>query len=199
MDHGQTSLPVGGLHGGGAARAGSSASLRLPPGRRWAPASRLAPFGQAAGGQRAGWTLTLKGKLTKVLPISQVQANVTWDGTKAGNINPTLRAKYRGQTLYKLIGLVDDKDPSSFNVALAKKGYKIKLFGLDGYTWTISSKPIIGKKKWIVAKLKNGKPLPTGETPFRFVGSFIKPFNGKASVYQLYKIRLDLLSAAMEG
>ncbi len=125
-----------------------------------------------------------------MLPISKVKANVTWDGTQAGNINPTLRAKYRGETLYKLVGLVDDKDPATFNVALAKKGYKIKLFGLDGYTWTIKSKPIIGKKKWIVAKLKNGKHLPKGERPFRYVGSFIKPFNGKASVYKLYKIKL---------
>lgn len=143
-----------------------------------------------ASTQRTSWTLTLKGKLTKVLPMSKVRANVTWDGTQAGNINPTLRAKYRGETLYKLIGRVDDKDPSTFNVALARKGYKIKLFGLDGYTWTIKSKPIIGKKKWIVAKLKNGKHLPKHERPFRYVGSFIKPFNGKASVYQLYKIKL---------
>jgi len=142
------------------------------------------------GTQRTGWTLTLKGKLTKVLPISQVRANVTWDGTKAGNINPTLRAKYRGETLYKLVGLVDDKDPATFNVAKAKKGYQIKLFGHDGYKWTISSKSIVGKTKWIVAKLKNGKPLPKGERPFRYVGSFIKPFNGKASVYQLYKMQL---------
>ncbi len=153
-------------------------------------AAKSAPSRRGVSTQRTGWTLTLKGKLTKVLPISKVKANVTWDGTKAGNINPTLRAKYRGQTLYTLIGLVDDKDPSGFNVALAKKGYDIKLYGLDGYTWTISSKTIVGKKKWIVAKLKNAKPLPTGERPFRYVGSFIKPFNGKASVYQLYKIKL---------
>jgi hypothetical protein len=166
----------------------AAAVSRAPEGA--SPGTGASFSDSAAGGQRAGWTLTLKGKLTKVLPISKVKANVTWDGTKAGNINPTLRAKYRGQTLYTLIGLVDDKDPSGFNVALAKKGYDIKLYGLDGYTWTISSKTIVGKKKWIVAKLKNGKPLPTGEKPFRYVGSFIKPFNGKASVYKLYKIVL---------
>ena len=138
----------------------------------------------------AGDSLTLIGRLTKVLPVAKIPAGVTWDGRKAGNINPVERAVYKGQTLYKLIGLVDDKKPGSFNTTLAKKGYKIKLFGLDGYMWTVSSKSIIGKKQWIVAKLKNGQPLPSGEGPLRFVGSFIKPFNGKASVYELYKIQL---------
>ena len=182
----QAPCPVSGLRGDVAACAGLVEPCRgCPAGGN---EGRLCTAEQAP--QRAGWTLTLKGKLTKVLPISKVRANVTWDGTKAGNINPTLRAKYRGETLYKLVGLVDDKDSTTFDTALAKKGYKIKLFGLDGYTWTIGSKSIIGKKKWIVAKLKNGKLLPTGEKPFRYVGSFIKPFSGKASVYKLYKIQL---------
>jgi hypothetical protein len=137
-----------------------------------------------------GASLTLIGKLTKVLRVAKIPAAVSWDGTKAGNINPVLRAVYRGQTMYKLIGLVDDKDPGSFNKARAQKGYKIKLFGRDGYTWTITSKSIIGQKRRIVAKLKNGASLPAGEAPLRYVGPFIKPFNGKASVYRLYRIKL---------
>jgi hypothetical protein len=153
-------------------------------------AAKSAPSGRGVSTQRTGWTLTLQGKLTKVLPISKVPAKVTWDGTKAGNINPTLRAKYRGQTLYKLVGLVDDKDPSGFNVALAKKGYQIRFSCLDGYKVTINSATIVGKKKWIVAKLKNGKHLPKGERPFRYVGSFIKPFNGKLSARMLTTIKL---------
>ena len=107
----------------------------------------------------------------------------------AGNINPTLRYTYKGQSLYKLIGLVDDKK-GGFNVARAKKGYKIRFICRDGYKPEISSKRIIGKKKWIIAKRKAGKLLPGGEAPFRFVGSFIKPFNGKLSAYGIIRIRL---------
>jgi hypothetical protein len=124
-----------------------------------------------------------------VLPIAKVPAWVTWDGTKAGDINPTLRYIYKGQTLYKLIGRVDG-GTSGFNVALAKKGYKIQFICLDGYKPTISSKRIIGKKGWIIAKKKDGALLPDGEAPFRFVGSFIKPFNAKLSAYGIVKIRL---------
>ena len=71
-----------------------------------------------------GWTLTLQGKKTKVLPIAKVPARAKWDGTKAGNINPTLRHVYKGQLLYKLVGMVDDAK-AGFNAAKAKKGYKI--------------------------------------------------------------------------
>ena len=139
-----------------------------------------------------GWTLTLQGKTTKVLPIDQVPATATWDGTKAGNINPSLRYVYKGQTLYKLVGMVDDKDPGSFNVALAKKGYQVQFVCRDGYAPKLPSRWIIGKKTWIVAKKKAGKPLAGKEGPFRFVGGppITQPFNNKLSAYGVIKIRL---------
>jgi hypothetical protein len=73
---------------------------------------------------------------------------------------------------------------------LAKKGYTIKLICSDGYKATLSSKRIVGKAKWIIARLKNGQALPDGEGPYRFVGSFIKPFNGKLSARMIVQIRL---------
>ena len=165
----------------------AAAASRAPVGAL--PGAGASFSGSAAGGQRAGWTLTLKGKLTKVLPISKVKANVTWDGTKAGNINPSLLAVYKGQTLFKLIGLVDGGG-TGFNVALAKKGYTIQLICSDGYTAKLRSKQIVGKTHWIIAKLKNGQPLPDGEAPYRFVGSFIKPFKGKLSAFKIVQIKL---------
>ena len=138
--------------------------------------------------------LVLKGRRTVKIAYLNFPTPVTWDGTKAGNINPELRALYRGQTISKLVGLVDDNNPKSFNVKLARKGYTIELIGRDGYTWTISSKTIIGQKHWIVASLKNGAALPHTaddiEAPYRFVGSFIKPFYGKESVKELIEIKL---------
>ena len=142
-----------------------------------------------------GWTLTLQGKGTKVLPIRKVPATATWDGTKAGNINPTLRYVYKGQLLYKLLGQVDG-GTSGFNIARAKKGYKVKLYCLDGYTPSFSSKMLFKKGKLrtdlVVAKLKAGQLLPDGEAPFRSVGGppVTQPFNNVLAAYKLVKIRL---------
>lgn len=134
--------------------------------------------------------LLLKGKLTKRIAWAQLPVSVKWDGTKAGAIPKDLQAVYRGQTLYKLVGLVDDKKPGSFNVVLAKKGYTIRFLATDGYTYDMSSKTIIGKRNWIVARLKNGKALPEGEGPYRDVGSFIRHFYGRQSVKMLTRIQL---------
>jgi hypothetical protein len=138
---------------------------------------------------RALPALVLKGKKTVRIAWGKLPVSVSWDGTKAGNINPGLRAVYKGQTLYKLIGLVDGGG-SGFDAVLAKKGYTIKLICSDGYKATLSSKRIVGKAKWIIARLKNGQALPDGEGPYRFVGSFIKPFNGKLSARMIVQIKL---------
>lgn len=143
-----------------------------------------------------GWTLTMQGKGTKVLPIDKVSAAVIWDGTKAGDINPSLKFIYKGQSLYKLLGKVDDGKPGSFNIARAKKGYTIQFICRDGYKPKISSKLVLkhGKPRvhWIVAKIKAGQPLQGNEAPFRFVGGppITQPFDNKLSAYGVIKIRL---------
>ena len=93
--------------------------------------------------------------------------------------------------MYKLVGLVDGGG-SSFSVAQAKKGYTIQFICRDGYKPKIPSKWIVGKKTWIVAKLKSGKPLEGGEAPFRFVGGkpITQPFNNKLSAFGVVEIRL---------
>ena len=63
-----------------------------------------------------------------MLPIDKVPATVIWDGTKAGDINPSLKYVYKGQSLYKLLAKVDDNRPGSFNLARAKKGYTIQFY-----------------------------------------------------------------------
>ena len=75
---------------------------------------------------------------------------------------------------------------------MARKGYKIQSICRDGYKPTIPSRWIIKKKRWIVAKLKNGKLLPDGEAPFRFVGGppITQPFNNKLSARMVVRIRL---------
>jgi hypothetical protein len=167
------------------------------------------PFDQGVGAETAttrtaesddppegGWTLTLQGRLTKVLPIDAFPTSAIWDGTKAGDINPSLKYVYKGQSLYKLLAKVDDKRPGSFNLARAKKGYTIQFICRDGYKPKISSKLILrnGKPRvhWIVAKLKADQLLEGEEAPFRFVGGppITQPFNNKLSAYGVIKIRL---------
>jgi hypothetical protein len=143
-----------------------------------------------------GWTLTLKGRRKLVLPLAKFPATVSWDGRKAGNINPSLKYVYKGQSLYKLLAKVDDKKPGSFNLARAKKGYTIQFICRDGYKPKISSKLLLKRGKprvnWIVAKMKAGKLLEGGEAPFRFVGGppITQPFNNKLSAYGVIEIRL---------
>ena len=166
-----------------------------------APAATAGPDDPPPG----GWTLTLKGRLTKVLPIDRFPATVIWDGTKAGDINPSLKYVYKGQSLYKLLAKVDDAKPGSFNLAKAKKGYTIQFICRDGYKPKISSKLLLknGKPRvrWIVAKLKADALLEGGEAPFRFVGGppITQPFNNKLSAFGVIKIRLRFLSRARSG
>ena len=143
-----------------------------------------------------GWTLTLQGRRTVVLPLAKFPVTVIWDGTKAGDINPSLKFVYKGQSLYRLLAKVDDGRPGSFNLARAKRGYTIQFICRDGYKPRISSKLILrnGKPRvhWIVAKLKADQLLQGGEAPFRFVGGppITQPFNNKLSAYGVIKIRL---------
>lgn len=134
--------------------------------------------------------LVLKGKLTKRIPWAKLPTSVVWDGRKdKDNRHKELQAVFRGETLYKLIGLVDDANPKTFNVAKAKRGYGIKFIAKDGYTYTMDSRRIVGKTKWIIAKLKNGKPLPAAEGPYRHVGPFVG-FLAAPSVKMLVRIEL---------
>jgi len=172
---------------------GAAAATMLWPAAAFAagPAAHTLCREEAAFEARAGNPpLVLQGRLKRTIAWGKLPVSVKWDGRKAGNINPSLRAVYRGQTLYKLVGLVDDKDPKSFNVTKARKGYKIQFICSDGYKRVIKSRTIVGKKTYIIARLKNGKPLREGEGPYRYVGGFIKPFYGKDSARMIVRIRL---------
>ena len=67
---------------------------------------------------------------------------------------------YKGVALKTLVGYFDDKDPNTFNKALAAKGYSVVFLGMDGYSATISSKQIASLgSKVIIADLANDAPL----------------------------------------
>lgn len=135
--------------------------------------------------------LQLQGALTKQVPWAEIATTGSYDGRDdPGNRHEELQALYRGEPLYELVGLVDDDDPATFNEAKAKDGYAIKLFAADGYTWTVDSRTIVGKDGWIIARLRDGKPLPKWEGPYRFVGPDFIGFRAGQSIRLLTRIRL---------
>ena len=135
--------------------------------------------------------LLLQGTLTRRVAWADIQTTGSYDGRKdPDNRFEELQALYRGEPLSHLIGLVDDDDPSSFNVAKAKEGYGIKLFAADHYTWMVDSRTVVGKDDWIIARLRDGKPLPKWEGPYRFVGADFIGFRAGQSVRRLVRIAL---------
>jgi hypothetical protein len=135
--------------------------------------------------------LVLQGTLTTRVPRADIGTTGTYDGRKdPDNRHDELQAFYRGEALYQLIGLVDDDDPGSFNETKAKAGYGVKLLASDGYTWLVDSRDVAGRDDWVVAKLRDGKPLPKWEGPYRFVGPDFIGFRAGQSVRLLVRIQL---------
>lgn len=135
--------------------------------------------------------LVLQGELTRRVPWADVGTTGSYDGREdPDNRHEELRALYRGEPLYQLVGLVDDDDPGTFNVAEAKRGYGIELVATDGYTWMVDSRTIVGRDDWVIARLKDGDPLPGWEGPYRFVGPDFIGFRAGQSVRTLERVRL---------
>jgi hypothetical protein len=135
--------------------------------------------------------LLLQGTLTRRVPWADITTTASYDGRRdPDNRFAELRALYRGEPLFKLVGLVDDDDPSAFNAEKAAQGYGIKLCAADGYTWMVDSRTIAGRDDWIVANLRDGRPLPAWEGPYRFVGASFIGFRSGESVRRLVRIQL---------
>jgi hypothetical protein len=135
--------------------------------------------------------LVLRGTLTDRVPWEDIATTASYDGPKdSDNRHEELQALYRGAPLYELVGLVDDDDPNAFDVAKAEHGYGIRLTAADRYTWMLDSRTIVGKDDWIVAKLRDGEPLPTWEGPYRFLGPDFIGFRAGQAVRQLVRIEL---------
>lgn len=71
---------------------------------------------------------------------------------------------YKGISLKKLVSLIDDKDPKTFNKALAAEGYGVEVTGIDFYSYVYSSTDVAAwGKNVIVANRAGGRPLTWGK------------------------------------
>ena len=124
---------------------------------------------RAAAAEPFGWDLQLRNTLTT--KSIKFGADLTYKGfatwaahnhrrvsiEDTSTATPTI---YKGVSLKTLVGYIDDKNPNTFNAALAVKGYNVVILGMDGFAATIPSAQIamLGNKI-ILADLANGAPL----------------------------------------
>jgi hypothetical protein len=77
--------------------------------------------------------------------------------------DPANPLTYKGVSLRRLVGIVDDNDPATFNVAKAAAGYNVVVTGLDGFAATYTSAEVATMgKALIVADRVNDAPFDLG-------------------------------------
>ena len=77
--------------------------------------------------------------------------------------------RWTGVALYMLIGQVDGGKDMTYNAALARKGYRIRLYSATGKTVTLSSKITVRQSSIVVANSAAGA-LTSQYYPLRLVG-----------------------------
>ena len=148
------------------------------------------------------WNLSLKGKITDVMPQEEFETGAycpdsghlaTWtDGE--GN-------EWSGMPLWLLAGWVDDRKPHSYDFPQALDGYKIIVKASDGYSIDLDSKDINKNNNYIVANKVNGAYL-TDSWPLRLVGPGVAGEGGKLgglSVGNIVEIKLTSFATGGSG
>jgi hypothetical protein len=124
---------------------------------------------RAAAAEPYGWDLQLRNARTSASARNSAdmtyKAFATWAGLKHRTVtiedtSTATPTTYTGVSLKTLVGYFDDKDRTTFNVALAAKGYNVVILGMDGFAATIPSADIAALgAKIILADKANGLPL----------------------------------------
>ncbi|MDI6876038.1 MAG: PKD domain-containing protein [Methanomicrobiales archaeon] len=139
------------------------------------------------------WTVDLVGASSYTMPNTEFEAlaaahPVSWtDGSS--NV-------WSGVALWRLLALVDDGDPATFNDAFAAAGYSVQIMASDGFSRQFSSADIARNDGRIVANRINGEYLSEDRFPLRFVGSGL---TGGQMVSKISSIDLYLPITASAG
>jgi hypothetical protein len=102
-----------------------------------------------------------------------IQTCATPNCHKSGWSAPGAPQTWTGVPLWRLIGAVDGgrrHESRSYNAALARKGYRIRLFNAAGKYVTIGSRGTVYRNSIIMANQLNGAALGTKYAPLRLVG-----------------------------
>jgi hypothetical protein len=133
----------------------------------------------------SAWDLELSGAMTTTLTAPEFESEATdhpssWDDG--------LGSTYGGLALWRLVGMVDDANPNTFNDQLAALGYQVKVIAVDDYSYTFQASDIPKDDGIVVASTLNGSALPDDEYPLRLVGSAL--VSGGQRVKKIARIEL---------
>ena len=123
----------------------------------------------------SSWKLKLVGlKVHGKKPTKTIDQN-TFQACSAqgchGSVWKTAAGKrWTGVPLYLLMGEVDGGKDMTYNAALARKGYRIRIYSTKGHSVTISSKVTVRRSSVIVANGLSGAALSDLYYPLRLVG-----------------------------
>jgi hypothetical protein len=122
----------------------------------------------------AEWPIRLYGALSDNLTQDEFETGVLSGGLTCTDNTGT----WTGLALWRLVALVDDGDPDTFNSALAEEGYNIRVSAPD-YYYVFDSVTVAGNDNIIAANALDGLPLPLTDPanpsklwyPVKLVGS----------------------------
>ncbi len=113
------------------------------------------------------WALELDGAENIVLPQDNFENQVVVNGVQwVENGSKT----WNGLPLWQLVGMMDDKDPNTFNDALAATGYDVTVIATDDYSKTFNSADVARNDDMVVANTLNGAELTPDIYPLKLVG-----------------------------
>ncbi|ACL16103.1 PKD domain-containing protein [Methanosphaerula palustris] len=116
------------------------------------------------------FTLTLNGAQSAT--FSKADFEASGNRVEYTDISGT----WSGIPLWRLVGLVDDGDPATFNDTLAAQNYQVKITGSDGFNQSLNSSLIARNNNCIVVDRLNGVPLDETGWPLRLVGPSIPSY-----------------------
>ena len=123
----------------------------------------------------ASWKLKLVGlKIHGKQPTDTIDQNTYQACSAQGCHGSALKTaggqRWTGVPLYLLMGQVDGGKDMTYNAALARKGYRIRLYSTNGRSVTISSKVTVRRTSIVVANGVDGAALGSLYYPLRLVG-----------------------------
>ena len=114
--------------------------------------------------------------------------------------DPAHPATYTGVDLKALVGLVDDKNPNTFNDALATTapGYVVRVIGVDGFSHDFASADVAAKNIVVASKVgvagALAKALPFGTAKYKTSSGTV----GFSPSWPLKLVGTDLTSGSMK-
>jgi uncharacterized repeat protein (TIGR02543 family) len=142
------------------------------------------------------WDIQLIGNLTTTMTNMQFESAAT---ANPASWAETSSNTWSGTALWRLVALVDDADPATFNDAFAAAGYSIKITASDGFNKTFASADIARNESRTFASKYNSYWLPPNQFPLRFVGPGLSSGQMVSKIVKIELLNLPKVITATAG